>query len=424
MIQSTVTAEIVTIGDEILIGQIENTNASWLARQMNLNGYSVVHMNTTADESDAIKNALDLALGRTDIVLITGGLGPTKDDITKKALAEYFDSQLVLDKEMLKKVTGFFASRGIALSETNKRQAEIPDRCEPVINDHGTAPGMLFRKGNKVVVSMPGVPLEMKNMMMMKVLPRLKAIFHGQQIVHKTVMTHGMGESHLSDTIHEWEGSLPGHIRLAYLPRPGIVRMRLSAAGDDRALLEKEINSELQKLRQLIPDLIFGYDDQSMEEVVGVMLRQKKMTVATAESCTGGAIAAGITSVPGSSDYFKGGIVAYENDIKQRLLDVSPEDIEAYGAVSKTVVEQMAIGAKKHLKTDFALATSGIAGPDGGTPEKPVGTVWIALASESGVVSEKFLFGNNRQRNTQRSVLGAINMLRKHLLDIIRKENP
>lgn len=412
MVQSNIRAEVLTIGDEILIGQIVNTNAAWMAQQMNLAGFSVVHMSTVADDGAAIKRAIDQAFDRSDIVLMTGGLGPTKDDITKKALAAYFGSRLVVNEEALRHVRAFFAARGYELTQTNYQQAEVPESCKVLKNSQGTAPGMLFEKEDKILVSMPGVPFEMKHLMTEEVIPSLSVKFKGQEIIHKTIMTHGMGESHLADRIKDWEEGLPGHIKLAYLPRPGVVRLRMSAAGDDRKSLEAEMDRQAENLRKIIPELIFGYDDESLEKAVGKLLKEKRLTVSTAESCTGGAIASRITSVAGSSEYFKGSVVAYDNAVKKSVLNVSENDLEREGAVSRPVVEQMAAGARPLLKTDFAIATSGIAGPAGGTEDKPVGTVWIAVASDKEVRSKKFRFGNNRERNIELSVLSALNMLR------------
>ncbi|HKK10506.1 MAG TPA: competence/damage-inducible protein A [Bacteroidales bacterium] len=412
MVQSNIRAEVLTIGDEILIGQVVNTNAAWMAQQMNLAGFSVVHMSTVPDDASVIKAAIDLAFSRAGIVLMTGGLGPTKDDITKNTLTEYFNTRLVVNKEALNHVEAFFAARGVALTETNYKQAEVPESCKVLKNSYGTAPGMLFEKDDKILVSMPGVPLEMKHLMTEEVIPYLSVRLKGQEIIHKTIMTHGMGESHLSDRIKDWEEGLPVHIKLAYLPRPGVVRLRLSAAGDDRKSLQDEIDKQAENLHRIIPELIFGYEDESLEKAVGKLLKEKRLTVSTAESCTGGAIATRITSVPGCSEYFKGAVVAYDNHVKESVLDVADKDLQSQGAVSQLVVEKMASGARQLLKTDFAIATSGIAGPDGGTEDKPVGTVWIAVASGKEVRSKKFRFGNNRERNIERSVLSALNMLR------------
>ncbi|MGM0566437.1 MAG: competence/damage-inducible protein A [Bacteroidota bacterium] len=418
MVESNIKAAVITIGDEILIGQIVNTNASWLGQQMNLAGYSVVHMATVPDQGEEIVNELDKAIKYAEIVIITGGLGPTKDDITKRTLAEYFGKSLHEDQDTLEQVTSFFADRGMTLTETNRRQALVPEGAVVLKNENGTAPGMLFEDNGKVVVSLPGVPLEMKHLMTEKVIPYLKKKYKGQHIYHKTIMTHGMGESHLSDLIQTWEESLPAHIKLAYLPRPGIVRLRLSAAGDSYKQIRIDVNKEVQRLVKLIPDLVFGYDDVSLEEVIGGILKQHSKTVATAESCTGGSIAARITSVAGSSAYFKGSVVAYDNDVKSSVLEVSEKALEKHGAVSEEVARQMAAGVMKLLKTDYAIATTGIAGPDGGTKQKPVGTVWIAVAAKNQIKAQRFQFGHQRSRNTERSVLSALNMLRIMLREV------
>ncbi|MCF8230789.1 MAG: competence/damage-inducible protein A [Bacteroidales bacterium] len=416
MVNSKVKTEIINIGDEILIGQIVNTNAAWMADQLNLNGFSVVHMATIADTKEAIIQALRQASVRADVVLLTGGLGPTKDDITKQTLAEYFGTNLITHKKILQEVKDFFASRGQSLTPTNRRQADIPANCIPLSNPYGTAPGMWFEERGKIYASMPGVPIEMKNLLSREIIPRLREKYQTEHLVHQTIMTHGLGESHLSDNIREWEEQLPNHIKLAYLPRPGIVRLRLSAVGNDKTKLKQEINQAIHDLQAYIPDLIYGYDDITLEEVTGQLLSRQKKTVATAESCTGGAIAARITRIPGSSAYFRGSVVAYANDVKEKQLGVPPSSLKNHGAVSQPVVEAMAEGVRNRFKTDYALATSGIAGPEGGTKEKPVGMVWIAVSSGAQTVAREFHFGNNRERNTELSVLSALNMLRKELI--------
>lgn len=416
MVESKTSVEIINIGDEILIGQIINSNAAWMAEQLNLNGFSVVHMTTISDTSEAIGEALNQAAMRADIILLTGGLGPTKDDITKQTLADYFNADLITDQNVLKEVEDFFASRNQPLTDTNRRQAEIPSNCTPLPNPYGTAAGMWFETNGKVYASMPGVPVEMKNLMSNEIIPRLKKKYQPGYLVHKTIMTHGMGESHLSDRIRDWEENLPDHIKLAYLPRPGVVRLRLSAAGNDKQQLQHDISNAVQQLLIRIPELIFGYDDITLEEVVGNLLRKSGKTVSTAESCTGGSIAARITRIAGSSDYFRGSMVAYSNDVKEKQLDVDPDTIQKHGAVSEQVVRQMAEGARKKFQTDCSISTSGIAGPGGGTKEKPVGTVWIAVATSTGTKAQVFRFGSNRERNTELSILSALNMLRKELL--------
>ncbi len=409
-------AEIINIGDELLIGQVVNTNASWMAAHLSKAGIRVVQETTIADDDGAIKSSLDQAFERADIVLISGGLGPTKDDITKKSLTEYFGAKLVFHEPTYEQVKKIFAARKFPVSEINRQQAMIPDKCTPLFNKNGTAPGMWFEKEGKIAVSMPGVPFEMKAIMEEQVIPKLVRHFNLGTILHKTVMTTGMPESMLAEKIKTWEENLPAHIKLAYLPQPGIVRLRLSAKGKDGGRLRAEIEEQVAKLQQIIPEIIYGYNDVLLEEVVGQLLRQKGQTVATAESCTGGYIAHLITSISGSSDYFEGSVVSYSNRIKTEMLGVSEKTLETYGAVSREVVTEMAEGARQKLTTGYALAVSGIAGPTGGTEEKPVGTVWIALAGPEGTEAQLFHFGEHRGRNIRRSALAALNMLRLKLI--------
>ncbi len=405
-------AEIINIGDELLIGQVVNTNASWMATELTLAGVNVVQITAIADHEKAIGNALDQAAGRADIILMTGGLGPTKDDITKKVLASYFNSEMIFHEPTFEQVKAIFKARHFEVSDVNRNQALIPEKCTPLFNKNGTAPGMWFEQNNKVFVSMPGVPFETKVMMKEQVIPKLKEFFKLKSIVYKTVMTTGLGESFLAEKIKDWENNLPENIKLAYLPQPGIVRLRLTAKGENEAQLRKEIDLQVNKLHMLVDDLIFGYDDVTMEEVIGQLLTKSGKTLATAESCTGGYIAQMITSVAGSSNYFMGSVVSYSNRAKINLLNVPEQAIEQHGAVSKSVVEAMATGALKKFNTDYAVATSGIAGPSGGTDEKPVGTTWIALATPNGVKSKLFHFGEHRGRNIRRAALAALDMLR------------
>lgn len=409
-------SEIISIGDELLIGQVVNTNASWMASELNKWGIDVVQITAVGDNPEAIKNALDLAAQRAGLILITGGLGPTKDDITKKVLAEYFNSGFVFHQPTFEHIAKLFSARNYPLTEVNRKQAEIPDKCIPLENVNGTAPGMWFEKDGKVFVSMPGVPFEMKTLLTEEVIPRIRKQFKMGFISHKTIMTLGMGESMLAEKISAWEDSLPAHIKLAYLPQPGMVRLRLTGKGNDKEKLETEIGELSKKLQQIIPELIYGFDDISIEETIGLLLTRKGKTLSTAESCTGGYIAHLLTSIAGSSNYFVGSIVSYSNDVKTKQLGVKEADLQTYGAVSQQVVEQMAVGGRERLKTDYCLSVSGIAGPDGGTPEKPVGTVWIGLASEKGVHSQLFHFSEHRGRNIRRSALAALNMLRVELI--------
>lgn len=409
------TAEIINIGDELLIGQVVNTNAAWMAAILNKSGIRVGHISSISDSPEAIIRELDEASDRADAILITGGLGPTKDDITKKVLADYFKARMIFHEPTFEHVRELFALRNYEVTAVNRLQAEIPDNCIPLPNKNGTAPGMWFDQYGKVYVSMPGVPFEMKAMMEEQVLPRLRNRFNLGFIFHITIMTHGLGESRLAEKIEDIENQLPEYIKLAYLPQPGIVRLRLTAQGKGEEFLKNELEKQRRAISERIPDLIFGYNDISMEEVVGQLLLKSKATVSTAESCTGGYVAHLITSIPGSSAYFSGSIVSYSNEIKIRELGVSASDIDKYGAVSQQVVEQMAAGVREKLGTDYAMATSGIAGPDGGTEEKPVGTVWIAIATPDGVKSKLHLFGEHRGRNIRRSALAAMDMLRLEL---------
>jgi nicotinamide-nucleotide amidase len=408
-------AEIITIGDELLIGQIVNTNASFIASELNLSGIRVKRITTIADSREEILAALKAVSETTELVLITGGLGPTNDDITKKTLCEFFGSQLVLDEKMLADITEMFRKRGWGVSETNRRQAEVPHNCRPLRNPVGTAPGMWFTKDNRQYISMPGVPFEMKKMLADEILPELNKSGLLNPIIHKTILTIGIGESALADRIKSWEDSLPDHIKLAYLPEAGIVKLRLSSYTAEIENPLQAIDNEIAKLLRLIPGLVFGYGKDSIQAVVGRKLKDLNQSLSTAESCTGGTIAHLITSVPGSSAYYKGSVVAYDNAVKTESLGVDASLIFAHGAVSEEVVRAMAGGVKQKLHTDYAIATSGIAGPDGGTHEKPVGTTWIALATPSKVIAEKFLLGDDRERNISRASLFALNMLRKEL---------
>ncbi len=410
------TAEIINIGDELLIGQVVNTNASWLAERLNSIGIRVRQVMAISDNRDHIKFSIDEAFRQSDLLILTGGLGPTKDDITKHTLAEYFGSPLVMHEPTLRHVEHFFTMRGRTITDLNRKQAEIPACCEPLPNPNGTAPGMWFEKDGKILVSVPGVPYEMKALMEDHILPRLAARINGEVILHKTILTQGAGESFLADLIATWEDALPSNIRLAYLPQPGIVRLRLTATGHDSFALEELLQQQIEELAKIIPGLIFGFDTETLEGVTGELLRSNGLSVSTAESCTGGYLAHMITRVPGSSGYFKGSMLAYSNDLKTGLLGVEPELIIRHGAVSREVVAAMARNARELMKTDYALATSGIAGPAGGTPEKPVGTVWIALAGPEDVTAKHFLFGNNRERNIHVAALSALNMLRLRLL--------
>lgn len=412
-------AEIISIGDELLIGQVVNTNASWIAEQLNLAGIEVQQITTVSDKKEHILKILARAFLRSDIILITGGLGPTKDDITKQTLCEFFNTSLVFNNEAYEQIRELFKARGFNVTELNRQQAELPANCIPLKNKNGTAPGMWFNKDGKIFVSMPGVPFEMKPMITEQVIPKLRKFHNSGFILNKTILTQGIGESFLAEIISDWEKNLPENFSLAYLPQPGIVRLRLTAKGNNKEKLIQEMNSFSGKLQEIIPDLIFGYEEDTLEEIIGKLLIEKNQTLSTAESCTGGYISHLITSVPGSSNYYTGSVIAYSNQIKENLLGVQNKTLIDNGAVSKQVVTEMALGVQKKFKTDYAIATSGIAGPDGGTEKKPVGTTWIAIATPGKkIIAKKYLFGEHRGRNIRKAALTAMNMLRKELIHL------
>ncbi|BAX82188.1 competence/damage-inducible protein A [Labilibaculum antarcticum] len=408
-------AEIITIGDEILIGQIVDTNSAWMAKELNGIGINVGKITSISDQKNDIVSSLKQAMERVSLVLITGGLGPTNDDITQKTLSDFFGMSLVQNDLLYAKIEQRLGDRGISMNHFNREQALVPDGARIIQNNHGTAPCMWFEKEGKVVISMPGVPFEMKGIMQDEILKSLAQHFSTPVILHKTIMTEGIGESVLAEMLIDWEANLPNCVKLAYLPSPGLVRLRMSLTGDDENKLKRVIEEQLDKLREIIPANIFGYDDYPIELSVAKLLSDKGKSLGTAESCTGGNVAHLLTSHAGSSAYFKGAVVAYSNEVKENVLQVNAADLEKYGAVSQEVVEQMAIGAQKLLNTDYAIATSGIAGPDGGTVEKPVGTVWIAVAGPEEVISHKFYLYKNRERNIRVASLNALNMLRKIL---------
>lgn len=408
-------AEIINIGDELLIGQVINSNASWLGEQLNKIGVAVKQVSIISDQQDQILETLKDAEKRVDIILITGGLGPTKDDITKQTLCNFFNTKLIFHQPTYEDVEKLFHSRGLKVKEINRKQAEIPENCIPIRNTNGTAPGMWFEKDGKIIVSMPGVPYEMKPMITDFVIPKLVRQFDTHIIYHKTILTQGMGESSITEIINDWENNLPANFKLAYLPQPGIVRLRLTATGDNLIMIRKEVENQVRELQRIIPDLIFGYDNDMLEEIIGRLLKEKGLSLATAESCTGGYIAHLITSIPGSSVYFTGSLIAYSNKIKETVLGVKEETLKQYGAVSKQTVVEMAEGVRKLYGTDYAIAVSGIAGPEGGTPQKPVGTTWIAISSPHKTHAQKFLFGEHRGRNIRKAAVTALNELRKVL---------
>lgn len=409
--------EIITIGDEILIGQIVDTNSAWMGQQLNLHGIEVYQVTSVHDDREHILRALANAEKNVDLVLITGGLGPTKDDITKDCLCEYFETQLAFFPQVLEHVQSLLSARNVSINKLNRDQAMLPACCSILHNSAGTASGMWFERNGTIFVSMPGVPFEMEAIMMEEVIPRLIERGIAQSIVHKTVLTIGLPESMLAEKIEQWENSLPSFIKLAYLPSALTVRLRLSAYGNNKADLEAAIDAKIAELLDIIPENVFGFDEENLAMVIGRMLIQSSKTLAVAESCTGGNIAHFITSNAGSSAYFKGGVVAYSNEIKNKLLNVPVELIETHGAVSQQVAEAMALGARQALNADYAVSTTGIAGPDGGSEEKPVGTVWIAVAGPHELISKKYVFKHNRERNIIRSSQTALDLLRKLILN-------
>ncbi len=410
-------AQIITIGDELLIGQTIDTNSAWIGAELSMAGFDVQRKVSVHDRRPDILNILTEVAEKSDVIIITGGLGPTSDDITKPALCEFFNTRLVMNNEVLAMVESMMRRRNFPMNENNRRQAEVPESCRVLTNAAGTAPGMWFEKDRTIYISLPGVPAEMKYIMNHHVMPALKKLFRSQSIIHRNIMTYGAPEAKLAEILTGFEAGLPDYVKLAYLPSSGIIKLRLTGTGAEQATIEKSVEEQVAKLYSIIPDLIYGENEESLEMVIGRLLRNKKKTLCTAESCTGGNIAHMITSIPGSSDYFKGSVIAYANSVKTELLDVPEKVIEKNGAVSEPVVTAMAEGARRLLKADFAVATSGIAGPDGGTDEKPVGTLWTAVASESGTIAEKHTLGTDRIINITRFTIVALNMLRKQIIN-------
>ena len=411
-------AAIITIGDEILIGQIVDTNSAFIAKSLDRIGVEIHEMISISDNKQHILDTFSKLQNKVDIVIITGGLGPTKDDITKKTFCDYFDDELVVNQDVLKHVTqiieGFFKR---PITQLNKDQALVPSKCTVLHNQVGTAPGMWMKKENTVFISLPGVPFEMKYLIENEIIPRIVDEYKRPYIIHKTVLTYGIGESLLAETIENWENNLPEFIKLAYLPNLGSVRLRLSARGTDKEFLEKSISENVVSLSNIIGDSIVGFeDDESLEKIIGRLLTQKSKTIATAESCTGGKIAQVLTSVSGASNYFKGSVVSYATETKISILGISEELIEKHSVVSAEVAEQMALNVQKIMKTDYAIATTGNAGPSKGDSEAQVGTVFIALATPNEVIVEEFNFGQPREKVIDRAVVKSLEMLRKEIL--------
>ncbi len=405
-------ASIITIGDEILIGQIVDTNSVSIARHLNSAGIVVRERLSIGDDRRQIIQAVEWALKNYEVTILTGGLGPTKDDITKKTLAELFQCDMRYDQQVAEHVEKMLTARGIEFNDLNRSQAMVPTACTVLFNAHGTAPGMWFERNGHVVVSLPGVPYEMEHLMQDKVMPMLKSHFSLRQIVHRTMITAGLPESMLAKRIEKWENALPPYLKLAYLPNPGAVRLRLSAYEVEGESVAREIDRQFEALRKIIPHNVIGFETASMQELVHGLLTKRHLTLATAESCTGGSIAARFTALPGASAYFRCGVVAYSNDAKVDILGVHADDIAQYGAVSEQVARQMAEGARRVAGADYAIATTGIAGPTGGTAEKPVGTVWIAVATPERTVAQVRQCGTDRGQVIDRASAFAISLLR------------
>ena len=411
-------ASIITIGDELLIGQVTDTNSAWLAGELTATGFSVQNLLSISDSSGAIESALENLLPSNDLLILTGGLGPTNDDITRNLLTSYFNTRLVQSNEVLQDVQAFISGVGSKMNSLNEGQALVPEGAKILRNHHGTAPGFWFERDSKVVISLPGVPREMKGIFNDYIRSALARHFSLPRIIYKSVMLTGISEAHLAEKLQGWEKELPAGMSLAYLPSPGRIRLRLGMQGDDSDRITDALEDQTSKLELIIPKYIFSYEDESLEAAAGRLINKEGRTLSVAESCTGGTISSRITAIPGCSEWYRGGITAYSNEIKRDVLGVEAAALEEFGAVSAAVVEQMALGAMRIFGSDYAVATSGIAGPSGGTAEKPVGTVWTAAAGPGFTVSRKFSFGSNRAMNIERSAAAAVNLLRRAILGI------
>lgn len=411
-------ATIVTIGDEILIGQIVDTNSGFIAKALDKIGIEINEMISISDDKNHILDTFSNLQNKVDVVLVTGGLGPTKDDVTKKTFCDYFEDELVVNEEVLAHVTQLI--EGIykrPISQINKDQALVPSKCTVLFNQFGTAPGMWMKKENTIFISLPGVPYEMKGLVENEIVPKIIKEYKRPYILHQTILTYGQGESLVAERIEDWENNLPEFIKLAYLPSPGRVRLRLSARGTDEVVLKKAIAENVASLAKIISDIIVGYDDgETIEVVLGRILTQQKRTISTAESCTGGKIAQVLTSIPGSSAYFKGSIVSYAKEVKVNVLKVSEETIEKYSVVSEEVAKEMALSIQKMMHTDYAISVTGNAGPTKDDTDEEIGTVFIALATPENVIVEKFNFGQPREKVIDRAVNKSLEMLQKEIL--------
>ncbi len=411
-------AAIITIGDEILIGQTVDTNSAWIGAELSKSGFDVFTIISVHDAKEDIIYALKEITGKADVVLITGGLGPTSDDITKPVLCEFFNTRLVENSQVKSMIEEMMRRRNNPMNENNRRQSLVPECCKVLTNARGTAPGMWFEKDGTIYISMPGVPSEMKYLMTEHVLPELNRRFTSQIILHRNIMTYGTFEAKLAEILTDFEKGLPSNIKLAYLPSSGVIKLRLTGKGDNHKMLMEQMSSQVEILYRTIPEFIYGEDEDPLEKVIGDLLKEKKQTVCTAESCTGGEIAHLITGIPGCSEYYKGSIIAYSNSVKSTVLNVPDEIIKNHGAVSEEVVKYMADETRKLLQADYCIATSGIAGPDGGSEYKPVGTLCMAVSSEKRTITDKRVFGTERQTNIIRFSMAALNLLRKQIISL------
>ena len=410
-------AELIAIGDELLIGQTINTNAAWLGEQLNAIGIRVNRTVVISDDKNEIVAALNEASARSHIIIVTGGLGPTKDDITKHTLCGYFNSELVINEEALNRITDFFERRGLPMLEVNRQQAAVPAACTVIHNYKGTACGMWFERGDRVFISMPGVPYEMKGMMEEEVFGKLAAFYNRPVIRHRTILTTGVGESFLANQLAEWEKMLEERkIALAYLPSPGMVKLRMSSYGEEGRDVESDFKQCEAELHRMVGEHIYGYDKDTLQEIVGVQLLSLGSTLAVAESCTGGTLARMLTSVPGASDYLIGGVIAYNQGVKTDLLSVDNELIKQHNVVSSQVAEAMAMGARRRFKSDWAIATTGVAGPGGGTETHPVGLIYVAVAGPDSCKSLELRLGKRRESNMDMASFAGLNLLRKEIL--------
>ncbi len=412
-------AEIITIGDEILIGQTIDTNSAWLGEQLHLIGVKLNRIVTISDTPEAIRESIDDSFSRADLILMTGGLGPTQDDVTKETLAEFFGTTLERNQEVLDEIDSYFASKGLQMLESNQKQADLPKDAKILRNTRGTAMGMWFEKNGKVLISMPGVPYEMKGIMRDHGLRMLQDFFPTKTILHQTIQTQGIGESFLAEIISDWETALRNDgVSLAYLPSPGLVKLRLTAYAENgnKEAVEEKMAHYISELERRIPQYIFGREKDTVAKAIQDLFQSRGFTLAAAESCTGGLIAHEITSIPGSSVHFLGSMVTYSNQAKMTILGVKKETLDNYGAVSEQVVREMAEGVRQKLRSDYAIATSGVAGPDGGSEEKPVGTVWVSIAGPKKTLAKRLNLGKSRDRNIRISMLTVLNWLRQEII--------